>query len=82
VVFTARRVAVFVDGCFWHRCPLHGSMPNSNSDYWKPKLLRNSEGDREVDGQLKDAGWKVVRFWEHEDPGAAAEQVLDLLARR
>jgi DNA mismatch endonuclease (patch repair protein) len=75
VVFTARRVAVFVDGCFWHGCPEHGSMPKANSDYWRPKLLRNAQRDREVDARLAEAGWEVIHIWEHENPAAAAERV-------
>jgi DNA mismatch endonuclease (patch repair protein) len=82
VVFTARRVAVFVDGCFWHGCPEHGSMPKSNSDYWTPKLLRNVERDREVGARLGSTGWTVLRVWEHEDVGAAAEQIHRVVAGR
>ncbi len=66
VVFTARRVAVFVDGCFWHCCPDHGSQPAANTWYWEPKLRRNVERDRAADTALGEAGWTVVRLWEHE----------------
>ncbi|MEX1142786.1 MAG: very short patch repair endonuclease [Thermoleophilaceae bacterium] len=72
VVFTRQRLAVFVDGCFWHRCPTHGTAPRANSDYWGPKLARNVERDRKVDRSLTAAGWRVVRAWEHEDPAAVA----------
>lgn len=65
IVFTARRVAVFVDGCFWHVCPEHGRHPTSNEWYWTPKLRRNMERDRLVTAALVDAGWCVVRIWEH-----------------
>jgi putative hydrolase of the HAD superfamily len=65
IVFTARKVAVFVDGCFWHACPEHGSKPRVNEFYWAPKLLRNVERDRAADAALIIAGWKVVRLWEH-----------------
>lgn len=75
IVFPRRRVAVFVDGCFWHSCPEHGTQPRSNSSYWGPKLARNRERDQEVDTRLHAAGWKVVRVWEHEDLGAAARQI-------
>jgi DNA mismatch endonuclease, patch repair protein len=75
LVFRARRVAVFVDGCFWHGCPEHGSLPKANSDYWTPKLLRTVERDREVSARLKSAGWTVLRIWEHEDVSVAAEEV-------
>lgn len=66
IVFTARRVAVFVDGCFWHACPTHGRQPTTNEWYWAPKLRRNVERDRLVTGALSSAGWRVVRVWEHE----------------
>jgi DNA mismatch endonuclease (patch repair protein) len=65
IVFTARRVAVFVDGCFWHACPEHGSKPAVNQGYWNPKLQRNTERDRAADAALELAGWQVVRLWEH-----------------
>jgi DNA mismatch endonuclease (patch repair protein) len=66
IVFTRAKVAVFVDGCFWHCCPKHGTQPNRNADYWKPKLARNVERDREQDAALAEHGWRVVRIWEHE----------------
>jgi DNA mismatch endonuclease (patch repair protein) len=64
-VFTRRRVAVFVDGCFWHCCPVHGRPPLSNGSYWRPKLARNVERDQLDSDRLKEAGWIVVRLWEH-----------------
>lgn len=66
VVFTRYRVAVFVDGCFWHGCPDHGNVPQRNRAYWVPKLQRNLDRDSRVDGALRQAGWQVVRVWEHE----------------
>lgn len=80
IVFTARRVAVFVDGCFWHCCPDHGSQPASNTWYWEPKLRRNVERDRAADTALGEAGWTVIRFWEHESLDAAVTAVVDVLA--
>jgi DNA mismatch endonuclease (patch repair protein) len=65
IAFTRRRVAVFVDGCFWHACPEHGSKPKSNEWYWSPKLTKNVERDRAVDDALTAAGWTVLRLWEH-----------------
>ncbi len=82
IVFTARRVAVFVDGCFWHSCPQHGSKPAVNVGYWDPKLRRNVERDRAADTALAAAGWEVVRIWEHEPTGDAVAAVLAALARR
>ena len=65
IAFTARKVAVFVDGCFWHACPEHGSRPKNNEWYWSPKLSGNVERDRAADTALQQAGWTVVRLWEH-----------------
>lgn len=76
VVFTKKMIAVFVDGCFWHSCPEHGSVPKSNQDYWIPKLRQNAERDRAVSQELLDVGWTVVRIWEHEPPEEAADSIL------
>lgn len=81
IVFTRARVAVLVDGCFWHSCPDHGTKPKSNDWYWAPKLARNVERDREVDAALSADGWQVVRVWEHEDPSDAARRIQELLVR-
>lgn len=82
LVFGPARVAVFVDGCFWHQCPEHATEPRTNSDYWTPKLERNVERDRETDQLLAEAGWLSVRVWEHEDPHDAAERVALVVASR
>jgi DNA mismatch endonuclease (patch repair protein) len=79
IVFTARRVAVFVDGCFWHVCPEHGTKPAANTWYWGPKLTRNVERDRAADAALAAAGWHVVRVWEHEPLDAAVAVVVAAL---
>jgi DNA mismatch endonuclease (patch repair protein) len=79
VVFPRRKVAVFVDGCFYHRCPVHGTEPVANDHYWGPKLDRNVARDRETDQLLTAAGWRVLRFWEHEDPKDVADRVERLL---
>ena len=81
IVFTARRVAVFVDGCFWHCCPDHGSQPASNTWYWEPKLRRNVERDRAADAALGAAGWTVVRLWEHESLEGAIAAVVGVVPR-
>ena len=75
IVFTRVRVAVFVDGCFWHRCPEHGSSPKTNADWWRRKLDNNVERDRTTDTVLAKAGWTVIRIWEHEDAIAAADRI-------
>ncbi|WP_280519347.1 very short patch repair endonuclease [Winogradskya consettensis] len=79
IVFTARRVAVFVDGCFWHVCPQHGRQPTTNEWYWTPKLQRNMERDRRADLALAEAGWNVVRIWEHESLEDALVMVREAL---
>jgi DNA mismatch endonuclease (patch repair protein) len=79
VVFSAARVAVYCDGCFWHRCPLHATSPKANADYWGPKLAENVRRDRAADEALKAAGWQVVRVWEHESPGEAAERIAAIV---
>lgn len=79
IAFTARRVAVFVDGCFWHCCPQHGTRPANNTWYWGPKLSRNVERDRTADAALTAAGWRVVRIWEHEAVPAAVASVIAAL---
>ncbi|MFI2231224.1 very short patch repair endonuclease [Nocardia testacea] len=75
IVFTRRKVAVFVDGCFWHVCPEHGRLPTTNDWYWAPKLRKNVERDRAADLALAEAGWAVVRLWEHEDLASAVTAV-------
>jgi DNA mismatch endonuclease (patch repair protein) len=75
VVFTRARVAVFVDGCFWHGCPEHGSAPKSNAGYWAAKIEGNRQRDIRTDSQLEDAGWRVIRLWEHEQIERAALEI-------
>lgn len=75
IVFPRAKVAVFVDGCFWHRCPDHGTMPKANRSWWKAKLDANVARDRRADQALTDAGWSVIRVWEHEEVGEAAEHI-------
>jgi DNA mismatch endonuclease, patch repair protein len=79
VAFPRQRLAVFVDGCFWHRCPQHGTDPRLNGDFWERKLQRNVERDVQVGAALMDAGWTVVRCWEHEPADVAAERIRQAL---
>lgn len=79
VAFTKRKVAVFVDGCFWHACPVHGSQPANNTSYWSQKLAGNVARDAIQNALLQAAGWQVVRFWEHESPSDAATALAPLL---
>ena len=81
LVFPRRRVAVYVDGCFWHRCPVHATDPKNNADWWAEKLAGNVARDRATDAALVAAGWQVVRIWEHEDPVSAADRVQTVLDR-
>ncbi|MFR9676960.1 very short patch repair endonuclease [Streptomyces sp. TR02-1] len=76
ILFTRARVAVFVDGCFWHCCPEHGRQPGVNGGYWGPKLERNVARDRAADEALTAAGWTVVRVWEHEASDEAAARII------
>ena len=73
---------MFVDGCFWHRCPEHESFPKTNAEWWLEKLNGNVRRDRVTDEALTGAGWKVVRIWEHEDPVMAAERVERIVRSR
>jgi len=79
VVFTRLQVAVFIDGCFWHGCPEHGTKPNTNASYWQAKIGRNVERDRRNDARLSKEGWTVIRVWEHEDPTVAARRIIGVL---
>lgn len=75
MVFTRAKVAVFVDGCYWHGCPEHGTTARTNATYWDSKIGRNRDRDGETDRLLGEAGWLIVRIWEHEDAQEAAERV-------
>lgn len=82
IAFTRQRVAVMVDGCFWHGCPEHGTWPKQNAAWWREKIKRNIARDRDTDAKLAKAGWLSVRVWEHEDPEAAAKRVAAALSER
>ena len=75
-VFPRRRLAVFVDGCFWHGCPQHGTKPKGNGAFWRRKLAANQRRDRLVSRTLRRMGWRVVRLWEHELAHGKADRVL------
>ncbi len=79
IAFTRQRVAVFIDGCFWHRCPEHSTLPMANREFWVAKLTRNVERDRENDSALDALGWRVLRFWEHVDPTMAAVRIIEAI---
>ena len=75
IAFPGRKIAVQVDGCFWHGCPEHGRAPRRNSEWWQWKIARNQARDRDTDHRLTDLGWTVIHVWEHEDPADAARRV-------
>ena len=75
IVFRRAKVAVFVDGCFWHGCPEHGTWPKANAGFWRTKILANIERDANTNDRLGERGWLVIRVWEHEDPSAAAARI-------
>jgi DNA mismatch endonuclease (patch repair protein) len=83
IVFPSEKVAVFVDGCFWHRCPVHSARPQTNESYWSAKIDRNAQRDRRNSRLLREAGWEVIRVWEHESPQVAAGKIESrVMARR
>jgi DNA mismatch endonuclease, patch repair protein len=75
IVFSRARIVVFVDGCFWHGCPQHGTWPKANAEWWRAKIESNIARDRKADDQLRAAGWDVIRIWGHEDALSAANQI-------
>jgi DNA mismatch endonuclease (patch repair protein) len=79
VLFPRARIAVFVDGCFWHGCPEHGTWPRANATWWKRKIESNQARDRDTDAQLSMKGWRVFRFWAHEDATVAAVRIARAL---
>jgi DNA mismatch endonuclease (patch repair protein) len=82
IVFVRARVAVFVDGCFWHGCPDHGMMPKANREWWRVKLEANRIRDERKDRALVEAGWFPRHVWEHEDPSAAATAIAEVVTAR
>lgn len=78
-LFRRERLAIFVDGCFWHSCPIHATFPKNRAEFWREKFTRNQERDRRVDLELQRRGWKVLRIWEHELVRKGEVQLLDRL---
>lgn len=79
IAFTRARLAVFVDGCFWHGCPLHATAPKANAAWWVEKISTNRARDADVTSQLEDMGWTVLRFWEHEMPEDVVAAIVERL---
>ncbi|WP_083882158.1 very short patch repair endonuclease [Curtobacterium sp. B8] len=82
LVFPRARVAVFVDGCFWHYCEEHAHLPKANAELWRRKLLANRRRDAQNEAILVSEGWRVLRFWEHENPSPAADEIEGVLVHR
>lgn len=82
IVFVRAKVAVFVDGCFWHGCPLHATWPKSNAAFWRGKIITNQQRDADTTSRLHADGWKVVRVWAHEEPRDVARRIAMLLENR
>jgi DNA mismatch endonuclease (patch repair protein) len=82
VAFPGVRVAVFIDGCFWHGCPLHGTCPKNNASWWREKIAANQERDADTVRRLSALGWIVFRIWEHEDPEAVAAIIEETVRQR
>jgi DNA mismatch endonuclease (patch repair protein) len=82
IVLRTLRAVVFVDGCFWHRCPEHATFPKANADWWRAKLAANVKRDRDTDARLRSLGWLSIRVWEHEDASSAERRISRMLAAR
>lgn len=82
IAFTRARLAVFIDGCFWHGCPLHATSPKANAAWWAEKIATNRARDADVTAQLEDMGWTVMRFWEHERPDDVVTRIVEALEGR
>lgn len=82
IVFTKAKIAVFIDGCFWHGCPEHATQPEANAEWWRTKLDKNMARDVEMTDHLTAEGWTVLRFWEHESPAHVADRVAACVADR
>ena len=82
IVFRPTKVAVFVDGCFWHGCPILGTQSKANAEFWQAKIQQNRERDADTNRKLEEAGWKVIRVWEHENLEDVAEMICAIIRER
>lgn len=82
LVFRRVKVAVFIDGCFWHGCPLHGTLPKSNTEWWHDKIAANRGRDERIDAALHQAGWLPLRFWAHIPPATVAGEIVRRIGER
>ncbi len=82
IIFRSAKVAIFVDGCFWHGCPIHGTQAKTNAEFWSFKIKQNQERDEDTTKRLEEAGWEVIRVWEHENPEKASEKIYRIIGKR
>lgn len=82
IVFRPAKVAIFVDGCFWHGCPIHGTKAKANAEFWDQKIKQNQERDKDTVLRLEAAGWRVIRVWEHEDSEKIAQGIYDIVVKQ
>ena len=82
ILFRKEKIAIFVDGCFWHGCPIHGTQAKANAEFWRKKIEANQRRDQVTNHRLQENGWLVIRVWEHELPADAARKILDEFGRR
>lgn len=82
ILFELANVAVFVDGCFWHGCPVHGTWPKQNATFWREKIEANQRRDADTDHRLTESGWAVIRVWEHEDMEEVAKRIASIVRKR
>ncbi|RDS82346.1 very short patch repair endonuclease [Dyella monticola] len=80
IAFPRRKIAIFVDGCFWHGCPAHATWPKQNAEFWRQKIEANRQRDNDTNDRLQDLGWTVLRFWSHESPSEAAKTIARVVA--
>lgn len=81
VAFPGRKIAVFVDGCFWHGCPEHATWPKQNAEFWREKIEANQRRDADTNERLRSLGWTVLRFWSHESPNEASRTIAHMVAK-
>jgi DNA mismatch endonuclease, patch repair protein len=77
ILLRDKKIAIFIDGCFWHGCPIHGTWPKQNAEFWKEKILKNKDRDKDTNIKLAEFGWKVIRVWEHEEMKDVAQRITN-----
>lgn len=82
IALTRAKIAVFIDGCFWHACPIHGTLPKNNRAWWRAKFTANIDRDRRKDGELRALGYRALHYWEHDDPGEVADDIAEQWSNR